>query len=82
MAPPSGMVWVVLASLMVLTSQYGAFGACPFASLGLRERRTLQSVDDFDSQVEISQRRALLDFDLKAVQGLAAANWEPVKVGA
>jgi hypothetical protein len=53
---------------------------CPFASLGLRERRSLQSYEDVDSQMVINERRALLGFDLSAVETLAATNWQSVKV--
>jgi len=53
---------------------------CPFASLGLRKRRSLQSYEDVDSQMVINERRALLGFDLSAVETLAATNWQSVKV--
>eukprot|EP00775_Hariotina_reticulata_P003692 gene3692-3952_t len=55
------------------------YAKCPFASLGLRERRSLQSFESFDPQVVINERRALLSFDVAAVETLAAANWKSVK---
>jgi hypothetical protein len=66
--------------LGVLLAAQDCWAGCPFAAVGLRQRRSLQSVHDLDRQV-ISERRSLLSYDLQAAETLAAINWQSVKVG-
>jgi catalase (peroxidase I) len=68
----------LLIGVVLLAVQDCCWAGCPFAAVGLRQRRSLQSVQDLDHQV-ISDRRSLLSYDLQAAETLAAVDWQPVK---